>query len=150
MKIISDRNKLPIAQASDIDRAAPEGKGAKWAQTNLHQNPDLPRHPDPAEGAFSEKEAHQRAGIPPWQKRYLDPPVQLLLPQVLLNCHWSQTRHWDWYFPAFDLVISRKICSHRYLGACAGMWVISRGIYLGVLVLSFISVLLFQRSGHSL
>ena len=41
MKIISDRNKLPIAQASDIDRAAPEGKGAKWAQTNLHQNPDL-------------------------------------------------------------------------------------------------------------
>ena len=30
------------------------------------------------------------------------------------------------------------------------MWVISRGIYLGVLVLSFISVLLFQRSGYSL
>ena len=28
------------------------------------------------------------------------------------------------------------------------MWVISRGIYLGVLVFSFISVLLFQRSGH--
>ena len=28
------------------------------------------------------------------------------------------------------------------------MWVISRGIYLGVLDLSFISVLLFQRSGH--
>ena len=34
------------------------------------------------------------------------------------------------------------------LGVCAGMWVISRGIYLGVLVLSFISVLLFQRSGY--
>ena len=33
---------------------------------------------------------------------------------------------------------------------CAGMWVISRGIYLGVLDLFFISVLLFQRSGHSL
>ena len=33
---------------------------------------------------------------------------------------------------------------------CAGMSVISGGIYLGVLVLSFISVLLFQRSGHSL
>ena len=64
MKIISDQNKLPIAQASDIDRAALEGKGAKWAQTNLHQNPDIPRHPDPAEGAFSEKEAHQRAKIP--------------------------------------------------------------------------------------
>ena len=28
------------------------------------------------------------------------------------------------------------------LGVCAGMWVISRGIYLGVLVLSFLSVLL--------
>ena len=28
------------------------------------------------------------------------------------------------------------------------MWVISGGMYLGVLVLSFISVLLFQRSGH--
>ena len=28
------------------------------------------------------------------------------------------------------------------------MWVIIRDIYLGVLVLSFISVLLFQRSGH--
>ena len=28
------------------------------------------------------------------------------------------------------------------------MWVISRGIYLGLLVLSFISVLLLQRSGH--
>ena len=38
--------------------------------------------------------------------------------------------------------------SYVCLGACAGMWVISRGIYLGVLVLSFISVLLFQRSGH--
>ena len=34
------------------------------------------------------------------------------------------------------------------LGVCAGMWVISKGIYLGVLDLSFISVLLFQRSGH--
>ena len=90
MKIISDRNKLPIAQSSDIDRAAPEGKGAKWAQTNLHQNPDLPRHSDPAEGPFSVKEALQRAGIPRWQKRYLDPPVHLLLPQVLLKCHWSR------------------------------------------------------------
>ena len=29
------------------------------------------------------------------------------------------------------------------LGVCAGTWVISRGIYLGVLVLSFLSVLLF-------
>ena len=38
------------------------------------------------------------------------------------------------------------VCS----GMCAGMWVISGGIYLGVLVLSFISVLLFQRPGHSL
>ena len=38
--------------------------------------------------------------------------------------------------------------SYVCLGACAGMWVISRSIYLGVLVLSFISVLLFQRSGH--
>ena len=38
--------------------------------------------------------------------------------------------------------------SYVCLGGCAGMWVISRGIYLGVLVLSFISVLLFQRSGH--
>ena len=34
------------------------------------------------------------------------------------------------------------------IGVCAGMWVISRGIYLGELVLSFISVLLFQGSGH--
>ena len=33
-------------------------------------------------------------------------------------------------------------------GMCAGMWVISAGIYLGVLVSSFISVLLFQSSGH--
>ena len=40
--------------------------------------------------------------------------------------------------------------SYVCLGACAGMWVISRVIYLGVLSLSFISVLLFQRSGHSL
>ena len=38
--------------------------------------------------------------------------------------------------------------SYVCLAACAGMWVISRRIYLGVLVLSFISVLLFQRSGH--
>ena len=36
------------------------------------------------------------------------------------------------------------VCS----GMCAGMWVISASIYLGVLVSSFISVLLFQRSGH--
>ena len=40
--------------------------------------------------------------------------------------------------------------SYVCLGVCAGMWVISRGIYLGVPVLSFISVWLFQRSGHSL
>ena len=38
--------------------------------------------------------------------------------------------------------------SYVCLGMCAGMWVISGCIYLGVLVLSFISVLLFQRSGH--
>ena len=38
--------------------------------------------------------------------------------------------------------------SYVCLGMCAGMWVVSGGIYLGVLVLSFISVLLFQRSGH--
>ena len=38
--------------------------------------------------------------------------------------------------------------SYVCLGMCAGMWVISRVIYLGVLVLSFIPVLLFQRSGH--
>ena len=38
--------------------------------------------------------------------------------------------------------------SYVCLGVCTGMWVISRGIYLGVLVLSFISVLLFERSGH--
>ena len=37
--------------------------------------------------------------------------------------------------------------SYVCLGVCAGMW-ISRGIYLGVLDLCFISVLLFQRSGH--
>ena len=37
--------------------------------------------------------------------------------------------------------------SYVCLGMCSGMWVISRGIYLGVLVLSFNSVLLFQRSG---
>ena len=34
------------------------------------------------------------------------------------------------------------------LGMCAGRWVISRGIYLSVLVLFVISVFLFQRSGH--
>ena len=38
--------------------------------------------------------------------------------------------------------------SYVCLGVCAGMWVISGGIYLGLLVLFFISVLLFQRSGH--
>ena len=38
--------------------------------------------------------------------------------------------------------------SFVFLGVCAGISVISKGIYLGVLVLSFISVLLFQRSGH--
>ena len=40
--------------------------------------------------------------------------------------------------------------SYVCLGMCACMWVISGGIYLGVLVLSFISVLLFRRLGHSL
>ena len=40
--------------------------------------------------------------------------------------------------------------SYVCLGMCAGMWVVSGGIYLGVLVLSFISVLLFQRLGHTL
>ena len=40
--------------------------------------------------------------------------------------------------------------SYVCLGVCADMWVISGGIYLGLLVLFFISVLLFQRSGHSL
>ena len=40
--------------------------------------------------------------------------------------------------------------SYVCLGMCAGMWVVSGGMYLGVLVLSFISVLLFQRLGHSL
>ena len=40
--------------------------------------------------------------------------------------------------------------SYVCLGMCTGMWVVSGGIYLGVLVLSFISVLLFQRLGHSL
>ena len=38
--------------------------------------------------------------------------------------------------------------SYVCLGVCTGMRVISGGIYLGLLVLSFISVLLFQRSGH--
>ena len=38
--------------------------------------------------------------------------------------------------------------SYVCLGVCAGMWVISMGMYLSVLVLSFISVLLFQRSGY--
>ena len=40
--------------------------------------------------------------------------------------------------------------SYVCLGVCAGMWVISRGICLGLLDLTFISVLLFQRSGDSL
>ena len=35
--------------------------------------------------------------------------------------------------------------SYLCLGMCAGMWVISGGIYSDILVLSFISVLLFQR-----
>ena len=39
-----------------------------------------------------------------------------------------------------------SLVSYVCLGVCAGMWVISGGIYLGKLVLSFISVLLFQRS----
>ena len=43
-----------------------------------------------------------------------------------------------------------SLVSYVCLGMCAGMWVISGGIYLGVLVLSFVSVLLFQRSGHVL
>ena len=34
--------------------------------------------------------------------------------------------------------------SYFFLGMCSGMWVISGGIYLGVLILSFISVLLFH------
>ena len=38
--------------------------------------------------------------------------------------------------------------SYLCLGVCAGMWAISKVIYLGVLDLSFISVLLFQRSGQ--
>ena len=38
--------------------------------------------------------------------------------------------------------------SYVCLDMCGGLWVISRGINLGLLVLSFISVLLFQRSGH--
>ena len=38
--------------------------------------------------------------------------------------------------------------SYFCLGVCAGMWVISRGLYSIVLVFSFISVLLFQRLGH--
>ena len=33
--------------------------------------------------------------------------------------------------------------SYVCLGVCAGMWIISRGMYLGMLVLSLISVLLF-------
>ena len=37
----------------------------------------------------------------------------------------------------------RSSVSYVCLDVCAGMWVIGRGIYLGVLVLSFISVLLF-------
>ena len=35
--------------------------------------------------------------------------------------------------------------SYVCLDMCAGMWVISRGIYLALPVLFFISVLLFQR-----
>ena len=38
--------------------------------------------------------------------------------------------------------------SYVCLGLYAGMWIVNWGIYLGVLVFSFISVLLFQRSGH--
>ena len=47
-------------------------------------------------------------------------------------------------------MLSSVLSSVSYVssGMCAGMWVISAGIYLGVLVSSFISVLLFQRSGH--
>ena len=41
-----------------------------------------------------------------------------------------------------------SLVSYVCSGVCAGRWVISGGIYLGVLVLSFISVLLFQRTGH--
>ena len=37
--------------------------------------------------------------------------------------------------------------SYPCLGVSAGMWVISRVLNSGVLVLSFISVLLFKRSG---
>ena len=40
-----------------------------------------------------------------------------------------------------------SLVSYVCIGVCAGMWVISGGIYLSVLILSFISVLLFQRSG---
>ena len=40
--------------------------------------------------------------------------------------------------------------SYVCLGMCAGMWVISGGVSLDVLVLSLISVLLFERFGHSL
>ena len=40
--------------------------------------------------------------------------------------------------------------SYVCLGMCAETWVISGGIYLDVMVLSFISVLLVQRSDHSL
>ena len=38
--------------------------------------------------------------------------------------------------------------SYVCLGVCAGMWVISRGVYLSDLVWTFTSVLLFKRSGH--
>ena len=31
------------------------------------------------------------------------------------NCCVFGVAQVEWYFPAFDLVISRKICSHRYL-----------------------------------
>ena len=37
-------------------------------------------------------------------------------PKVCVFSCWDKLRfRGEWYFPAFDLVISRKICSHRYL-----------------------------------
>ena len=65
-------------------------------------------------------------------------------------CHISRGSVWR---ITKERVVSSKKCmlssvSYVCLGVCSGMWVISRGIYLGVLDLSFISVLLFQRSGH--
>ena len=44
-----------------------------------------------------------------------------------------------WYLAGKYALIGIFCC----LGVCAGMWIISRGIYFGMLVLSFISVLLF-------